>query len=622
MRRMQWLAMLVAITVGAWCTHVGAQLSPPMAAGLVVKLKEHASALSAAPGRASVVRLEVSREPVEGAAVHAQRLSAMLSRLGIAHVGQRSTAFAAQVVRFDHLQTRTEAEAAAVALRSQADVDWVMVDEMLAPQSVQASAFPNDQDYIYQTWLQPRLGLANRAGLADVPAAWTRLLDVNLKPITVAVLDSGVLPAPDLDGRLWPGYDFVASASLARDGDGMDPYPLDEGNWMTASERAQFGTPDCTITDKSDWHGLAVTYVLAAATDNGLQGAGLLAPLPGAVVLPVRVAGGCGAALSDLVEGMLWSAGVPYQGSPQANAHPARVLNISFGGTGSCMEPGRGSVGWFFRQTIDALVGKGVLVVASAGNGDDQGNGVAEATRPANCPMVLAVTGLNMRGYKASYANFVAHAPVSNLFAVAVASGDRAAQNQRLTDDGMMLLTNIGTQSPMLGAGAYKLTRDLVGTSFAAPQAAGVAALMLAADPSLSVRELLEGLTGHVSPFPLAATPEGVVPSVCDALAQRTGSCTCTTATCGAGVLDAGLAVDWAVSQAVPGAPDPVDVQVPPASFFAPDRLASQKVANSSGGGGAVDALELLALGVLTGTVASRRTIAALQERQATKPLS
>jgi hypothetical protein len=88
-------------------------------------------------------------------------------------------------------------------------------------------------------------------------------------------------------------------------------------------------------------------------------------------------------------------------------------------------------------------------------------------------------------------------------------------------------------------------------------------------------------------------------------------------------VLDAGLAVDWAVSQAVPGAPDPGDVQVPPASFFAPDRLASQKVANASGGGGAVDALALIALGLLVGGVATRRKwTALLQERQATKPLS
>ncbi len=610
-----------AMALGAWSVAAVSLAAPPMAAGLVVKLKERATT-QAVDVRASVVRVEPSRLPTEGSAAHAQRVSALLNRLGIAHAGQRGTAFAAEVVRFEHVQPRAEAEVIAASLRKSPDVDWVMVDEVLAPQSVAAVAVQAiDPDYGRQAWLQSRLGLAERAGLADIPAAWARLQGSNLTPITVAVLDSGVLPAPDLQGRLWPGYDFVSNVALARDGNGLDPDPTDEGNWLTAADRTQFGSADCAVANQSDWHGLAVTYLLAAATDNGLQGAGLLASLPNEVVLPVRVAGACGAALSDLMEGMLWSAGIPYQGSPNANPHPARVINISFGGQGSCLETDRGSVGWFFRQAVDALVSKGVLVVASAGNGDEQGQGMAETTRPANCPMVLAATGLNMRGYKASYANFVQHDGVSR-FGVAVASGDRYAGSNLLSDEGMTLLTNSGLQSPDTGPNAFKLTQNLVGTSFAAPQVAGVAALMLAADPSLTVRQLLEGLTGHTREFPLAATRDGAFPASCDA--NHTASCNCTTGTCGAGILDAELAVDWALNQAGGSAPvGPVDVVVS-ATFFAPDRVtsASKSTSASSGGGAADDGLLLGLLSLVLAAVLGPLRQHLPQGRQATKPLS
>ncbi len=640
MRAGRRMVLRWAVALGAWGVGAVCLAAPPMAAGLLVKLKERATA-QAADARSSVVMLTPSRLPLEGSAAQARRVSALLSRQGVAHAGQQGTAFAAQAVRFDRPQSRADAEAQAARLRQHPDVEWVMVDEVLTPHAVaavravtvHASDSGPDPDYSKQAWLQSRLALPERAGLADVPAAWSRLQGLSLTPVTVAVLDSGVLDAPDLAGRMWPGYDFVSNANLARDGGGMDADPTDEGNWLTADERDRFGHADCTVAEKSDWHGLSVSYLLAAATDNGLQGAGLLAPLPGQVLLPVRVAGGCGAAMSDLIEGMLWSAGIPYQDSPRATDHPARVINISFGGTGSCMEPGPGTAGWLFRQTIDALAAKGVLVVASAGNGDAQGAGLPESTRPANCPGVLAVTGLNMRGHKASYANFVEHDGASR-FALAVASGDRARSgliDWVLSDAGILSLTNSGTRTPMTGSSAFSLTSNLVGTSFAAPQVAGVAALMLAASPTLTVAQLRDGLTGsaQVRPFPLATTREGRTPSACHA--GLTTTCNCTTATCGAGVLDAGLAVDWAVRHAEsvqPGTGNPGDVQAPPASYFAPDRVAPQTTSKaSSAGGGAADLVLLSGLMALMAAVVvlrawGRANALRRQDRQATKPLS
>ena len=95
-------------------------------------------------------------------------------------------------------------------------------------------------------------------------------------------------------------------------------------------------------------------------------------PADKAKVLPVRIGGTCGALVSDIIEGMLWSAGVDYQGSPARNPNPARVINLSFGGQGSCDSSDSRDV--LYRQTIATLRTKGALVVASAGNGDDSAN--------------------------------------------------------------------------------------------------------------------------------------------------------------------------------------------------------------------------------------------------------
>ncbi|MFX7540897.1 S8 family serine peptidase, partial [Acinetobacter baumannii] len=82
------------------------------------------------------------------------------------------------------------------------------------------------------------------------------------------------------------------------------------------------------------------------------------------VVLPVRIGGTCGALVSDIIEGMLWAAGVDYQGSPARNPNPARVINLSFGSVGDCQSGGTGDT--LYRQTVATLRTKGTVVVASA----------------------------------------------------------------------------------------------------------------------------------------------------------------------------------------------------------------------------------------------------------------
>ena len=45
-------------------------------------------------------------------------------------------------------------------------------------------------------------------------------------------MDTGILPHPDLAGRVLPGYDFISDPDRARDGNARDPNPRDEGDWF------------------------------------------------------------------------------------------------------------------------------------------------------------------------------------------------------------------------------------------------------------------------------------------------------------------------------------------------------------------------------------------------------
>ena len=579
--------------------------SPRMARGLIVKLKDQQAAQ---PSRTSLVRLQAAAVPTESWSSTRTHMATVARRAGVSYLVHRQTAFAAQLIHAGKTVPLAQAQAEAARLRADPDVEWVVVNEMLHPAGVVSQAF-NDPAYAQQTWLQERESVQDgRQGVANIAAAWDSLLDwtqnqgKTLSPVVVAVLDNGILPAPDLAGRVLPGYDFVSEVEYSGDGDGQDNDPTDPGfslSKVPASLRSGCSGPAIP------WHGLRIAAMLGAQAGNALDGVGILAPVAGQVILPVRVGGMCGAAVSDIIEGMLWSAGISYQGSPARNPYPARVLNLSFGGDGSCADTGQHDAAWLYRDAINTLESKGVLVVASAGNGDAATFlGHAVPTRPASCPGVLAVTALNQRGYKARYANLVNSSQQS---AVAVAGGDidvvtdgSGRVTYPLTDDGIVSLTNTGDAFPS----PDYVMQSAVGTSFSAPTAAGVAALMLAVDPSLTVAELRTALTTQVAPFPTVFS--NALP-VCQVGVNGQGNCICMSQTCGAGVLDAQRAVVWAMAHASANsgsAPNNATAASADSSCFVPDRLGGHSCASGnegSGGGGSAD--EIL-LGLLAGGLA------------------
>ncbi len=388
----------------------------------------------------------------------------------------------------------------------------------------------------------------------NAEAAWD--VTVGDPNLVVAVLDTGVrFDHPDLGtaptGNLLAGYDMIHDAGVGNDGQASGPSAnpnrdadaSDPGDWITVAEAnnvgGEFYGAECTQPDPSSpgaylgadssWHGTQTSGLVGALTDNGI---GMASVGRSVLVLPVRVLGKCGGYDSDIQAGMLWAAGLPVSGVP-TNTAPARVLNLSLGSVGACTAA--------YADTIRQVTAAGAVIVASAGN--DEGHSV---NAPANCAGVIAVAALRQIGTKVGFSDIggevAISAPGGNCVNVAA---DQPCLYPILTT------TNSGLTTPVSNAAGGSTYTDSfntsLGTSFSAPLVAGTAALMLSIQPELTPAELLIKLQSTARAFPTTGASAGVaqctVPTGASGSQIDQDECYCTTATCGAGMLDAGAAV-------------------------------------------------------------------------------
>ncbi len=315
--------------------------------------------------------------------------------------------------------------AAVDATRRRADVLWAEPNYVRRP-----SLVPNDPFYEFQ-WHYPLIAL---------PEAWDAT--TGSAEVIVAVIDTGVLIGhPDFDpARFVPGFDFVSTARRARDGDGIDPDPSDPG------DRATGGA--------SSFHGTHVAGTVGAASNNGT---GVTGVDWNARIMPIRVLGVEGGADSDIAQGIRFAAGLPND-SGTVPASRADVINLSLGGPG---------VSQALREAVAAARAAGVIVVAAAGNENQDAAGFS----PASFPEVVCVSAVDLRTRKAPYSNFGAAVDV------AAPGGDT-----RIDGDGNGYVD--GVLSPLgddSGSGIRPIYKFYQGTSMAAPHVAGIAALMQAA---------------------------------------------------------------------------------------------------------------------------------------------
>lgn len=384
--------------------------------------------------------------------------------------------------------------------------------------SAELESFPNvayaEPDYRDQALLTPgdtffaqqwslAAPAASHYGL-NAAAAWD--LTTGDPNLTVAVIDTGLLfDHPDLVGRAWPGYDFVSESTYSGDGDGRDADASDPGDWTIDFECGPFWSGE-----DSSWHGTHVAGTIGATGDNGVGVAGLNWQ---SRILPVRVLAKCGGSSSDIADAIRWAAGVSVSGVPD-NPHPARVINLSLGGTRACSAT--------YQSAIDAARGAGAIVVAAAGNSAMD----AAFTTPANCVGVISVGATDPDGNLSSFSNYGATVDIS-------APGGE--MSSALDPNGILSTYNSGAQSADAMSYAY-----LQGTSMAAPHVAGVASLVLSAAPALGPDQVAAILTQTVTPLPAS--------SMCNSGCDDVVPVPCTAEACGHGIVNAGAAVAMAVA--------------------------------------------------------------------------
>ena len=314
--------------------------------------------------------------------------------------------------------------------------------------STKDSNVPNDP-YFSEQW-----DMTSGSYGINATNAWSQSTG---KGVTVAVIDTGILTNhPDMEGQLLPGYDFISDAERARDNDGYDADPSDEGDW--AEPGACPSRSGASKGQSSSWHGSHVAGTIAAHTNNN---GGVAGVAPDAKIVPIRVLGRCGSTSADTIDAITWASGGEVNGVP-VNKNPARIINMSMGGPGTCPR--------FYQKTINAAVARGAVIVAAAGNEDQDASKVA----PASCENVVTVGASTNNGVRSPFSNYGASVDIS------APGGDMDVET------GILSLTDKSTTAPQDSTYA-----TMVGTSQAAPHVAGTIALMLAANPDLKTEEIV-----------------------------------------------------------------------------------------------------------------------------------
>ncbi len=269
----------------------------------------------------------------------------------------------------------------------------------------------------------PELSNGNLWGLNKIqaPAAWDN--SPKGEGVVVAVLDTGIdMTHPDLASNIWNNPGETPGNGIDDDQNG---YVDDVHGWNFVS--------NSTSPADGHSHGTHVSGTIAAVGNNGI---GVIGVAYKAKIMPLKGlsdVGGRGES-SNLIKGLVYAAD-----------NGADVINNSWGGPGAC------TLGSTYYDAVNYLHGKGVVVVAAAGNDYYD----VAAFNPANCPNVITVAATERNNAKADFSN----------------SGEEID----VAAPGVGILST----TPK---GGYT-TKD--GTSMACPHVAGVAALILSKFPTL-----------------------------------------------------------------------------------------------------------------------------------------
>lgn len=404
----------------------------------------HAAARASVPGEVLIalsgdgVQLSAGARPV----AREVRLAAVLERWHLDRAAAIWSSNAMRVVKLQSSDPAFDPERAAADLLSSGGV-------IAAVPNLKMRLFdtlPNDP-FLSSQWY------IDAGSNADVrlPLAWDTQRGTS--SVRIGIMDTGVdLTHPDLAAQIWTLPGEIPGNGIDDDGDGY----IDDVHGWDFGDHDNDPNPEAVI-DTLDYgidigfHGTMVAGVADAATDNaeGIAGAGWHCS-----IVPLKVVDAAGdITLSAVSEAFGWAA-----------AHHLEVLNMSFG---TADGPG---VPEFFQALVDQANAAGVLCVAAAGN-----DGTSAINYPAGCTGVLSVGASDMNNARASFSNY---GPWVKIAAPGASMWSALCQNY-VIDDFSQLFYEV-----FFGWDGFNPYMYGDGTSFSAPLAAGVCALVRAQHPA------------------------------------------------------------------------------------------------------------------------------------------
>ncbi len=330
-------------------------------------------------------------------------------------------------------------DAYAKELLASGDVDYIEPNYI-----VHTQATPNDTKF-NDLWGMHNTGQTGGTANVDIdaPEAWN--LTTGSTTVVVGVVDTGVdFNHPDLSANMWTNSAEIAGNGIDDDANGV----VDDIYGMNAINPAASPLDD-------NGHGTHCAGTIGGSGNNSRGVAGVNWNVK---IMALKFLDGSGSgSTSDAIEAIQYAVLMKQRGVN------IRVLSNSWGGGGFSQA---------LENAITAANQAGILFVAAAGNSASDNDSVN--TYPANYEVanIVSVAAIDANGNLASFSNF------------GVTTVDLAAPGV-----GIVSTTPNNTYS------------SFSGTSMATPHVSGVAALVLAREPGLSLTELKNRLITTVKPL-------------------------------------------------------------------------------------------------------------------------